>query len=156
MSIKEKFDRALEKAVSGFLIFCVAIGLGLTVTGYVFSQKPMVCQSSPIIELHNWLLGFAVASSVTLVYAIWFIIKLNVIQIDIGFVVHIVAGIILGGFFLIYHWFAYDGLFGSHGCVRDATWGVTLAIIVCQLAAIPGTMVFAFIYRTLDKFSEEI
>jgi len=82
---------------------------------------------------------------------------MNSIQIDLGFILHIILGSIFAIFFFVYHWFAYDALFVSGIECRASAyplWVSTLVIIIIQLAAIPLGVLCLIIFRMLTKFQD--
>jgi hypothetical protein len=77
------------------------------------------------------------------------------INVDLGFVFYIVVGALFAMFFVIYHWFAYDGLFTKNStCYSSAAplWIVTFTIVILQLVSVPSIILFITIGWALQKF----
>jgi hypothetical protein len=141
------------------VILAYCIGLILTLLAWYFFQYPSTCCNDCMMTLQNWLLGFAVVSTVCLVYLGLFLMFSHKIQFDLGFSLHIVVGIVFGLFFFIYHWFAYTALFGSSStCMTDAgpLWIATFVIVVIQICAIPCGGLFVALLWMMDKFEKKL
>lgn len=159
-SLKSKFGNILDQSVFWIIGLGELIAIGLTILAYYFQTDPSTCSDAAIITLQRWLLGFAISSTICLLYVgILTILSIRGLQIDIGFILHIVIGVIFALFFFCYHWFAYDALFVNGSSCQTTTpalWIATLVIIVMQIAAIPLGIVAIIIYRKLNKFLESI
>lgn len=157
MNLKRKFNELYDNITFYMIMFGYIVSIVLTVLAWMLFQYPSTCSNNCVISLQNWLLGFAISSTICLVCVGLFLMFSSKINVDLGFVFYIVIGAVFTMFYIIYHWFAYDGLFTKRStCLTDAPslWIVTFTIVILQLVAIPSIVLFMMIGRALHKFTK--
>ena len=144
----ERRDRVIDMiahsmAILGLTVVCVS-----GILAAVFSTSHSTCSATAVITLQQWLLGFAVGAFFLIIFILTSILLGYVLprQCNKGYgPIYNVIFVLCILFFMVWHWLAYDGLFGSGAECRilaSGLWGVTLTIIVGQLAFVPVFFVF--------------
>ena len=159
MNLKSKFGSLFDSIMVYMITFGYSIIIGITVIAWIFFQEKSSCSDRCVMTLQSWLLGFAIVSTICIVCVSLFLIFSSKIDVNIGVILYIGLGIAFAIFFFMYHWFVYDGLFGSRStCFTTARplWIATMTIVIMQLVSIPCIGMFMLVTWKLHKFKKSL